>query len=618
MRATYRLPAPARAEPSCAESSSADRSAFDNPAILWLLVVLGLYTLYPLADLRAVVERLRLPDSDDAMRLVQVRDLLAGQGWFDMVQHRLMPPGGAGMHWSRLVDAPLAGLIGLATPWLGRPLAEGIVAAAWPPALFAVYLRIVYRAVRSRFGVRPALLALFAATQVAGLGTLFAFGRIDHHNVQVLLVLLLGCALAESGRRVRAAAVGGLATAASLAVGLEALPVIVIGGLFVLGDWIVAGRTGLPAFRAFTLTLAGASLGLFLVQTDPNLWATTQCDALSPPWLWLAVGSAAVASGATVLAARLGTPLRRAGFAVACGVVVLAVFVSLAPRCLSGPFQGLPAFVRTEWLDHVREMQSARSLLATLPDVALACYGPLLLAGLVAAHAALRGRPEIRRGAALTAAFLLSGFVLAQFQFRSLYMAAAFIPLVAGPLFSHTLTLLRGPAPAWHRVATASVACLLIAQVWMLLHAPFSGSAPESAAQAPAGPGCGTDQSLVALDMLPSGLILADQDLGPSILLHSHHGVVAAPYHRAITGLIAAVEGLSGDEATLKRALATSGATYLVVCTSGVTSKDPAMTSFARRLAEGTATAPWLERLPLAGTPLAAWRVRLAGQGPGA
>ena len=93
MRATYRLPAPARAEPSCAESSSADRSAFDNPAILWLLVVLGLYTLYPLADLRAVVERLRLPDSDDAMRLVQVRDLLAGQGWFDMVQHRLMPPG---------------------------------------------------------------------------------------------------------------------------------------------------------------------------------------------------------------------------------------------------------------------------------------------------------------------------------------------------------------------------------------------------------------------------------------------------------------------------------------------------------------------------------------------
>lgn len=53
-----------------------------------------------------MVGGLVLPDTDDAMRLVQIRDLLAGQGWFDMSQHRLMPPNGAGMHWSRLVDAP--------------------------------------------------------------------------------------------------------------------------------------------------------------------------------------------------------------------------------------------------------------------------------------------------------------------------------------------------------------------------------------------------------------------------------------------------------------------------------------------------------------------------------
>ena len=33
-------------------------------------------------------------DPDSTMRLVQVRDLLAGQGWFDLVQHRLAPPDG--------------------------------------------------------------------------------------------------------------------------------------------------------------------------------------------------------------------------------------------------------------------------------------------------------------------------------------------------------------------------------------------------------------------------------------------------------------------------------------------------------------------------------------------
>jgi hypothetical protein len=32
--------------------------------------------------------------TDDAMRLVEVRDLLAGQSWFDLTQHRLDPPQG--------------------------------------------------------------------------------------------------------------------------------------------------------------------------------------------------------------------------------------------------------------------------------------------------------------------------------------------------------------------------------------------------------------------------------------------------------------------------------------------------------------------------------------------
>ncbi|MEO8724436.1 MAG: hypothetical protein ABI395_13145, partial [Sphingobium sp.] len=31
-------------------------------------------------------------DPDDAMRLVQVRDFLAGQSWFDVSQHRVNPP----------------------------------------------------------------------------------------------------------------------------------------------------------------------------------------------------------------------------------------------------------------------------------------------------------------------------------------------------------------------------------------------------------------------------------------------------------------------------------------------------------------------------------------------
>src|SRR6185312_14295083 len=48
-------------------------------------------------------------DNDSLLRLVEVRDMLSGQNWFDLHQYRMGPEGGFVMHWSRLVDAPLAG-----------------------------------------------------------------------------------------------------------------------------------------------------------------------------------------------------------------------------------------------------------------------------------------------------------------------------------------------------------------------------------------------------------------------------------------------------------------------------------------------------------------------------
>ena len=52
-------------------------------------------------------------NTDDAMRLVEVRDWLAGQAWFDLHQYRLDPPDGVPMHWTRVLDAPLGLLIKL-------------------------------------------------------------------------------------------------------------------------------------------------------------------------------------------------------------------------------------------------------------------------------------------------------------------------------------------------------------------------------------------------------------------------------------------------------------------------------------------------------------------------
>ena len=55
-------------------------------------------------------------EPDNAMRLVRIRDMLAGQGWFDSVQHRLGAADGMPMHWAQWIDAAIAAPIFLLAP----------------------------------------------------------------------------------------------------------------------------------------------------------------------------------------------------------------------------------------------------------------------------------------------------------------------------------------------------------------------------------------------------------------------------------------------------------------------------------------------------------------------
>src|SRR5262245_10907490 len=61
-----------------------------------------------------------LGDPDDALRLVSVREFLAGAPWFNTTLPRVGAPDPLVSHWSRLIDLPLAALIGIFTPLLGK------------------------------------------------------------------------------------------------------------------------------------------------------------------------------------------------------------------------------------------------------------------------------------------------------------------------------------------------------------------------------------------------------------------------------------------------------------------------------------------------------------------
>ncbi|MCJ2067998.1 hypothetical protein MKK75_04100 [Methylobacterium sp. J-030] len=574
--------------------------------VLWATAFVSLATMVPPADLWATIHHLRVPDTDDAMRLVEVRDLLAGQGWYDTVQHRFLAPGGVPSHWSRWVDAPIAGLILALTPLTGPALAEGVAAALWPLLLFGLYGSVVYRGVRNQFGSRAAVLALIAATQTFGVTIQFAAGRVDHHNLQIIAMVGLAFCMIRGG--LRSGLIGGALAALSLAIGLEGLPSIAVAALFLVGDWCLRGRCALPLLLGFGLGLGLAAPLLFAGQTAPGLWTAPRCDALSPPWLWLALGGLLLAVCAAAAGERLASIRARLALAGLSGAILLAGFALAFPICLGGPFPDMPPLVRDHWLLTVNEMASLPRLIVRGQWEALVFYPVVGLATAAASGMAWCG-PQ-RRAWAVIALFLWPGLLLGLFQFRGLYIASGFVPLVAGAVLDRALRGDAGRLAGLPRWGIALLGACLVSTLWMV-PAVVAGTLAPTARTAPDPAGaiaCRSQEALAPLAALPAGTVLAPILMGPAILLHTPHGIVAAPYHRAIPGLAAALEGLGGTRADLERVLTQFGVRYLVACPARPAENLQPEPAFATRLAEGAVRSDRLVPLDLPG-PLKVWRV---------
>jgi len=213
-----------------------------------------------------------LGDPDDAMRLVLVRDLMAGRGWYDQLVTRLQPPVGTFMHWSRLLDAALAGMIWIFRLVLPPPAAETAVRLFWP--LFLIFPAVVSSlAIARRLG---GSLSVFVCAILLAINQLafaeFVPGRIDHHNVQITLVMVvMGCAMAVE-RRSNWALLAGASTGLALAIGIEGLPFhMVVGASYAL--LAALGRDDPRTTRNYAATLLGATLACYLLQTPPWRWS---------------------------------------------------------------------------------------------------------------------------------------------------------------------------------------------------------------------------------------------------------------------------------------------------------------------------------------------------------
>ena len=574
----------------------------------WVLLFWLLAAALLLFDRWGAVRGFALGDTDDNMRMMQVRALLAGQDWYDLRQYRLNPPFGADIHWSRIVDLPIAGIKLALTPLLGGAAAERWAVAVAP--LLPMILAMFALAVTVRRLVSPKAFALAIGILLCAHSAraMWAPLRIDHHGWQLAMLACAVMALTDP-RRARGGAILGLATAVSLSIGLEMLLYLALAGAAPVLMWIRDPAEG-RRLVAFGGSLAGGcALGYLLFTSYAN--SAPVCDALSPVWLSAMVAAGALCAALALLSPK-SWPLRLGAAAV--GGLLLAAFFALAwPHCL-GRLEGVTPEVERLWLSNVRE---ARPLYSHGYQTALN-IAALPLAGLIGyALMLFRHRREPAALVPWAAAASIAALAAALLLWQSRAGPAAQLAAVPGATALGWLLIGKLRSARWMlvRVAAVVLAFLLVSgllaqQMLGLVPAPKARSSP---AVGKANAACPSLAGLRAVALQPRGRVLTFVDLGPRLITVTHHDAVAGPYHRNGSDIADTMLAFRGTAEQAHLTVRRRGIDYVLICpnlSESTIYAAQAKNGFYMQLVRGKVPA-WLEPVPLPkDSPYRMWRVR--------
>ena len=509
------------------------------------------------------IQWLALGDTDDNMRLMQVRALLAGQGWYDLTNYRLDPAlGGLNIHWSRLVDLPIAGLILLFKPFIGQVAAEKWacgIAPLLPLAVTMIGLALTVRRLVSPVAWPVALVILIASCNTTL--SMYAPMRIDHHGWQIAALAITVAGLADP-RCARGGAVVGASSAFSLTIGLEMLPYCAMAGA-ILGLRWVWDRDEARRMQVYAITLAGASgLGFALFASNAN--QAMRCDALTPVWL-----STVMAAGVLLFILSLVNPKQRwvrLLLGALAGAAIAAGFALLFPQCLGRP-EGVSPELERIWLNNVREARPIyrHSLETVFPMAALAIIGVI---GAAAATWRARGTDKFAGWATVALFVAFSGMTLlwqvrtgAAAQMLGVPGATALIWMIIPWCLANRHLLVR--------VLGSAVAFLIVSGLfavhaikWLPREMSTAGSARVNRANA----NCASLTSMAMLDSIPRAIMFTHVDMGPRLITMTHHDGIAGPYHRNERAILDVHHAFMGTREAFRPIAKAHGATYVLIC----------------------------------------------------
>ncbi|MBB4199228.1 hypothetical protein CCR94_20975 [Rhodoblastus sphagnicola] len=508
-------------------------------------------------------------DTDDAMRMVQVRDLLAGQGWYDLTQYRLNPPQGSILHWSRIVDIPLVILLKFFGLFLTPDLAERAARIVFPTLVLAVLLAGGGFAARVFAGSAMRLFGVFAVFCCGVMFWQFPPGRVDHHSVQITLLLFAVATLARAfdPAQARWAALSGACVAVSLGIGLENLPFFTALAAAPGLAFLLRGAEARGLLRRFGGGLALALIAVFLLTVGAQRWRVPACDALSISWMTPAL----IGAAAYFLLSFAGNFSRagRAVLLVLAGAAALAPVVALWPDCLRPPYADVDPVLKTFWMDHIGENQTLAQNYVIAPGAAVLMAVPTLIGLACALFGVVVGRGVARARWLVLAVLLALGFVAACACLR---IFSSLAPLAAVGLLAPVDAVRRALAPRGKLLAgvAASVALLAGSSFGVALAMPELEPAPEAKASPDLAwrrpDPCIDSASYRYLDDHKPGLVAGPISPGSYILAHSAMRALAAPYHRNNAGNLAALNILRAAPPQAEILARKAGVDYVLLC----------------------------------------------------
>jgi hypothetical protein len=572
--------------------------AFSVMAAL-LLTFASLIFELPLTSLQRPV---RFLDGDDALRLAQVRDLLAGGSWFHPAIASLGDGSGLPSHWSRLLDAGIAGLILLLRIFLAPDAAEHWALVIWPKLLLFGFSALLVRQILKESTRTSAMililmiwLSFFALIQ-------FRTIRIDHHNLQNACLVLAVIMVTQPNAGRWPAWAAGLVAGLGLAIGYEALPMIgVLGGLLALYALVDFGRQ--ETAEGFAAGLAVSLAAAFTATTAPANWLDMPCDALGLN----VVAGAVVVTGGLYLAGHWPSDRRiRAAVLAGTGIVAIALMIALEPRCMAGPFGKVDPLMNGIWLEHVKETRSIFAYYKSAPDMAIGLGIALTGFCLLQAFSAFRsGKPE-------TIIRLIMLTVMTAFAFRYMKMVpyAHLFGLYCGAL---AIAGLPGRFTAVNPRVLAASLVLVLSPVTMsgLVQMVLPAGASQSSANKEARK-CHSEPDFAALAALPKARILPQQDMGAFFSLMARHRSMTGNYHRLDREILKAKMIFDASPADARPQLAAWSIDVIAWCHGEKFYSGGSPPGSLAHLLESDGPRPaWLERIDMGpDTDVRAYRIR--------